>query len=134
MTLTTHSQYALVSVADAQQIVEKQAVVLTSEEVGLQEALGRVLAQNVLASDDLPPFPASIKVVTSIHHLWFAVPAFVVKWLFTMVLTTPRTAEQNMCRTDTQCCHLMEQAVSLLLGLSGAVSYTHLTLPTNREV
>lgn len=64
MTLTTHSAYPLVSVVHAQQIVEKHAVALPSEEVGLQEALGRVLAQTVLASDDLPPFPASIKVIT----------------------------------------------------------------------
>jgi hypothetical protein len=65
MTVTTHSQYPLVSVADAQQIIEKQSVSLKSEEVGLQDALGRVLAQPVLARDDLPPFPASIKVRTT---------------------------------------------------------------------
>lgn len=64
MTLTTHSPYALVSVVEGQQIVEKQAAALPSEEVGLQEALGRVLAQNVLASDDIPSFPASIKVMS----------------------------------------------------------------------
>lgn len=62
MTLTTHSPYPLISVQDAQNIVVGEAAPLPAEDVALPQALGRVLAQTVLAKDDLPPFPASIKV------------------------------------------------------------------------
>jgi hypothetical protein len=37
--------------------------VLGTEVVGHASALGRILCQEVRASDPLPPFPASIKVV-----------------------------------------------------------------------
>lgn len=63
MTLATRSPYPLVTVPDAQKLVDQKAVALSSEEVSLKEAHGRVLAQVVCATDDLPPFPASIKVL-----------------------------------------------------------------------
>eukprot|EP00892_Ulva_mutabilis_P000348 jgi/Ulvmu1/10313/UM060_0115.1 len=61
MSEQTHSQYPLVSVADAQEVVERESVTLPAEEVDLKQVAGRVLAETVTAKDDLPPFPASIK-------------------------------------------------------------------------
>lgn len=62
MPVQTHSPYPLVSVIDAQQVVERESATLPAEEVDLSRAAGRVLAETVTAKDDLPPFPASIKV------------------------------------------------------------------------
>ena len=55
------SPYPLISVASAQKIVLEHGYVLGTEKVAFNEALGRVLAEEVLAKDPLPPFPASIK-------------------------------------------------------------------------
>jgi molybdopterin molybdotransferase len=49
----------MISVAEAIQIVRQQAGVLPAEQVELQNALGRVLAQDVVADSDLPPFNRS---------------------------------------------------------------------------
>jgi molybdenum cofactor synthesis domain-containing protein len=46
----------MISVAEAMRIVREQAGRLPSEEVALAEALGRVLAVEVRADSDLPPF------------------------------------------------------------------------------
>ena len=46
----------MISVAEAVQIVRQQAGKLPAEEVELQHALGRVLAGDVVADSDLPPF------------------------------------------------------------------------------
>src|SRR5215211_1475863 len=49
----------MISVAEAIQIVRQETVVLPSEQVELSPALGRVLAKNVVADSDLPPFDRS---------------------------------------------------------------------------
>ena len=49
----------MISVAEAIQIIRQQAMVLPSEKVKIQFALGRVLAQDVVADSDLPPFDRS---------------------------------------------------------------------------
>lgn len=69
MPVQTHSQYPLVSVAHAQEVVARESQTLPAEEVDLSNAAGRVLAETVTAKDDLPPFPASIKVRPSLSFL-----------------------------------------------------------------
>ncbi|HEX6650237.1 MAG TPA: gephyrin-like molybdotransferase Glp [Pyrinomonadaceae bacterium] len=49
----------MISVAEAIQIVRQQTRLLTTEQVELQHALGRVLAEDVVADSDLPPFDRS---------------------------------------------------------------------------
>jgi molybdenum cofactor synthesis domain-containing protein len=46
----------MISVAEAIQIVRQQTATLETERVKLKEALGRVLAEEVVADTDLPPF------------------------------------------------------------------------------
>ena len=46
----------MISVAEAIQIVRQQTHTLNTERVELKEVLGRVLAQDVVADTDLPPF------------------------------------------------------------------------------
>lgn len=46
----------MISVAEAIQIVQQQTRSLESEKVALPDALGRVLAQDIVADTDLPPF------------------------------------------------------------------------------
>ena len=54
--------FAMISIPEAQRIVLQHTQVTQPREVGLQDALGRVLAHDVHAQEPLPPFPASIKV------------------------------------------------------------------------
>jgi len=49
----------MISVAEAIQIVIEQTQVLTTERLSIQDSLGRVLAQDVIADTDLPPFNRS---------------------------------------------------------------------------
>jgi len=49
----------MISVAEAIQIVRQQTPILLSEQVPLENALGRVLAADVVADSDLPPFDRS---------------------------------------------------------------------------
>lgn len=49
----------MISVAEAIQIVRQQTRTLSTERVPLQDALGRVLAEDVIADSDLPPFDRS---------------------------------------------------------------------------
>lgn len=49
----------MISVAEAIQIVRQQTALLPSEQVELPRALGRVLAEDVVADSDLPPFDRS---------------------------------------------------------------------------
>jgi molybdopterin molybdotransferase len=49
----------MISVAEAIQIVKEQTRVLATERVPLESSLGRVLAQDVIADTDLPPFHRS---------------------------------------------------------------------------
>lgn len=46
----------MISVAEAIQIVRDQAVPLPSEQVSLDQSLGRILAEDIVADSDLPPF------------------------------------------------------------------------------
>jgi molybdopterin molybdotransferase len=46
----------MISVSEAIRVVKEQAQALPSEEVELTDALGRVLAEDVIADTDLPPF------------------------------------------------------------------------------
>jgi gephyrin len=55
------SQYAMLPVSEALEIVLAQVQVLEMVHVPLVGALGRVLAEPVLAQDPLPPFAASVK-------------------------------------------------------------------------
>lgn len=49
----------MISIAEATQIVRQQTPALPVEQISLHEALGRVLAQDVVADSDLPPFDRS---------------------------------------------------------------------------
>src|SRR5215203_3415546 len=49
----------MISVAEAIQTVRQQTRTLQIEQVALQKALGRVLAQDIVADSDLPPFDRS---------------------------------------------------------------------------
>ena len=49
----------MISVAEAIQIVRQHTAPLTTERVPIEEALGRVLAEDVVADTDLPPFDRS---------------------------------------------------------------------------
>ena len=49
----------MISVAEAIQIVRQQTHTLPAERVRLQDALGRVLAEDIVADSDLPPFDRS---------------------------------------------------------------------------
>ena len=49
----------MISVAEAIQIVRDQTSPLPTERVTLQDSLGRILAQDVIADSDLPPFDRS---------------------------------------------------------------------------
>ncbi len=49
----------MISVAEAIQIVRQETAVLPAEQVKLVHALGRVLAEDVVADSDLPPFDRS---------------------------------------------------------------------------
>jgi molybdopterin molybdotransferase len=49
----------MISVAEAIQIVRQQTRPLPAEPVDLSQALGRVLAQDIIADSDLPPFDRS---------------------------------------------------------------------------
>src|SRR5262245_12773788 len=49
----------MISVAEAIQIVQRETTTLPSESVPLASALGRILAEDVIADSDLPPFDRS---------------------------------------------------------------------------
>jgi len=53
------SPYPMVSVEDAIELVLARARVLGSQNIDITEALGRVLAEGVIAVDDMPPFDAA---------------------------------------------------------------------------
>lgn len=54
-----YKKHQMISVAEAVQIVRQQTKTLGTEKVDLPNALGRVLAQDVVADTDLPPFDRS---------------------------------------------------------------------------
>jgi molybdenum cofactor synthesis domain-containing protein len=49
----------MISVAEAIEVVRQQTLRLSTQRVALQEVLGRVLAEDVVADSDLPPFDRS---------------------------------------------------------------------------
>lgn len=55
------SPYPMISVSEALEIILSHADQCTNKVVPMQDALGFVLAQDIIANDPLPPFPASIK-------------------------------------------------------------------------
>ncbi len=55
------SKYPMIPVEEAQQIVLAHVAPLPAEDVPFTEALNRVLAQDVYAGEDMPPFAASAK-------------------------------------------------------------------------
>ncbi len=59
--MPTHSPYPMLPVAEALDIVLAQAQPLPPQSVDLEEAHGHILAQDIVARDALPPFPASVK-------------------------------------------------------------------------
>lgn len=54
--------YKMIPIPEAQEIVLRETHVNDIVTIPIHEALGFVLAESVTAKDDLPPFPASIKV------------------------------------------------------------------------
>ncbi|XP_013776811.1 gephyrin-like isoform X2 [Limulus polyphemus] len=55
------SPYPLISVAEAQAVVLKEADCLQTQILDFEEALGYVLAEEITSADNIPPFPASVK-------------------------------------------------------------------------
>src|SRR6185503_7820783 len=53
------AQNRMISVAEAIEIVRQQTGRLSTERVALEQVLGRVLAEDVVADTDLPPFDRS---------------------------------------------------------------------------
>lgn len=60
---TPAALYKMISIPEAQRIVLSETSSLPTRTISLYEAIGRILAADVHAKDDLPPFPASIKVL-----------------------------------------------------------------------
>src|SRR5258705_12036992 len=56
---TDNAKKQMISVAEAIQIVRQQTRALPAERVKLEDALGRVLGQEIVADSDLPPFDRS---------------------------------------------------------------------------
>ena len=50
----------MISVAEAIQIVREHTPALPAERISLDDALGRVLAEDIVADSDLPPFGGQI--------------------------------------------------------------------------
>ena len=59
---TPSALYKMISIPEAQEIVLSETQPLPSVSVGFVDAVGSVLAENVQAPENVPPFPASIKV------------------------------------------------------------------------
>lgn len=59
---TPSAAYAMINMDEAQKIVLANTEALPLVTVELQDALGLVLGEHAVAKDNLPPFPASIKV------------------------------------------------------------------------
>ncbi|TMC60567.1 MAG: molybdopterin molybdenumtransferase MoeA, partial [Chloroflexi bacterium] len=55
----TQSKYEMISVEEALRIVLAQVQPLTAALVPLQDAQSLVMAESVLASEDMPPFAAA---------------------------------------------------------------------------
>ena len=60
--MTAHL-YKMLSIAEANEIVQGSISTMDSIDVDLLAATGYVLAEDITAKEPLPPFPASIKVL-----------------------------------------------------------------------
>ena len=61
---TPSALYKMIGIPEAQEVVLSETQYLPSVSVDLPEAVGCILAEEVRAAEDVPPFPASIKVYT----------------------------------------------------------------------
>ena len=61
---TPSALYKMISIPEAQKIVLAETACLPSVSVALTEAVGCILSEDVQAPENVPPFPASIKVET----------------------------------------------------------------------
>lgn len=59
---TPAARYKMISIPEAQSVVLNETVQTKIETVALHGAAGFILAKDVIAKDNLPPFSASIKV------------------------------------------------------------------------
>lgn len=70
----SRADYPMIPPEEALRIVLAHTPVLDTERVELKEALGRVLAEEVVALEDMPPFPASAKdgfaVIAADRSVW----------------------------------------------------------------
>jgi len=68
------ADYPMIPPEEALRIVLEHTPVLSTERVGLKEALGRVLAEELVALEDMPAFPASAKdgfaVIAADRSVW----------------------------------------------------------------
>src|SRR5678816_2850446 len=101
----------MISVAEAIQIVRDQTRILPSEQVPLSSALGRVLAEEIVADSDLPPFNRA-------QMDGYAVRASDVKETPVRLRIVGESAAGRGWHKELQ-------------EGQAAVSYTHLTLPTS---
>ena len=62
---TPAALYRMIPIPEAQRLVLQETPINPTQTLNLHKALGAVLAEDVTANDDLPPFPASIKVCNS---------------------------------------------------------------------
>lgn len=59
---TPAASYKMITIPEAQRVVLQHAQKLQAEHVCLFESLGRILSEDVVAAEPLPPFVASVKV------------------------------------------------------------------------
>ena len=64
---TPAALYKMIPIPEAQKIVLAETHANPVVQLPLLEALGATLAEDVKAKDNLPPFPASIKVARLFH-------------------------------------------------------------------
>ena len=69
---TPAALYKMISIPEAQSIVLMETQPLETRSTALQNAIGKILAADVHARDNLPPFPASIKVPGSVNRVIYA--------------------------------------------------------------
>ena len=66
---TPSALYEMISIPEAQRIVLAESEALPSITASLSEAVGAILAEDVQAPENVPPFPASIKVITNLMSM-----------------------------------------------------------------
>ena len=94
---TPSALYKMISIPEAQQLVLKETECLPSVPRPLSEAQGCILAEDVHAPEDVPPFPASIKVQCQYSLLHKLLPQLDLEpscWLLAV----------NLAHLQTSCC------------------------------